>query len=119
MMLLGKSLKKVGGLSHSLNSIDADDGLGKPLRITGVGAGAWGSVFVGMLQQMYGDRPDLVDVRIWRRAGRVVKKETIGALKYVSGRLGDRELSADEILSDGLCLNLPSSPLCPLKVCPW
>lgn len=37
-------------------------------------------------------------------------------LKYVAGRLGDRVLTADELLSDGFCLNLPTCPLCPLKV---
>ncbi|EDQ88917.1 uncharacterized protein MONBRDRAFT_8394 [Monosiga brevicollis MX1] len=110
---------------------------GRPLRIVGIGAGAWGAVVVAMLQQMYGSQSDKVDIRIWRRGGRIVPKETIASLltvinqhedvlrrlrnnsvylKYISGRLGDRELTADEILQDGLCLNLPKSPLCPLRV---
>ncbi|XP_010547316.1 PREDICTED: glycerol-3-phosphate dehydrogenase [NAD(+)] At3g07690, cytosolic [Tarenaya hassleriana] len=108
-----------------------------PLRIACVGAGAWGSVFTAMLQESYGHLRGKVLVRIWRRPGRAVDKsvaehlfEVINSredvlrrligrcafLKYVEGRLGDRVLSADEILKDGFCLNMIDTPLCPLKV---
>lgn len=35
---------------------------GDPLRIVGVGAGAWGSVFIAMLQDAYGTFRDLLQV---------------------------------------------------------
>lgn len=110
---------------------------GDPLRIVGVGAGAWGSVFAAMLQDAYGSFRDKVQIRIWRRAGRSVDRATAehlfevinsredvlrrlirrcAYLKYVEGRLGDRMLYADEILKDGFCLNMIDTPLCPLKV---
>ncbi len=37
-------------------------------------------------------------------------------LKYVEARLGDRTIYADEILQDGLCVNMIDTTLCPLKV---
>ncbi|KAG8052733.1 hypothetical protein GUJ93_ZPchr0001g30790 [Zizania palustris] len=107
------------------------------LRIVGVGAGAWGSVFCALLQDAYGHLRDKVQVRIWRRPGRAVDRataehlfEVINAredvlrrlirrcayLKYVEARLGDRTVYADEILKDGFCLNMIDTPLCPLKV---
>lgn len=110
---------------------------GDPLRIVGVGAGAWGSVFVAMLQESYGHLREKVLIRIWRRSGRSVDKATAehlfevinsredvlrrlirrcAYLKYVEARLGDRTLHADEILKDGFCLNMIDTPLCPLKV---
>ncbi|KAA0067913.1 glycerol-3-phosphate dehydrogenase [Cucumis melo var. makuwa] len=110
---------------------------GDPLRIVGVGAGAWGSVFAALLQDSYGQFREKVQIRIWRRAGRVVDKVTAehlfevinsredvlrrlirrcAYLKYVEARLGDRVLYADEILKDGFCLNMIDTPLCPLKV---
>ncbi|KAL2478341.1 Glycerol-3-phosphate dehydrogenase [NAD(+)] GPDHC1 [Forsythia ovata] len=110
---------------------------GDPLRIVGVGAGAWGSVFAAMLQDAYGSFRNKVQIRIWRRAGRSVDRATAehlfevinsredvlrrlirrcAYLKYVEGRLGDRMLYADEILKDGFCLNMIDTPLCPLKV---
>lgn len=110
---------------------------GDPLRIVGVGAGAWGSVFLAMLQDAYAGFRDKVQIRIWRRAGRSVDRATAehlfevinsredvlrrlirrcAYLKYVEGRLGDRILYADEILKDGFCLNMIDTPLCPLKV---
>ncbi|RLM92285.1 hypothetical protein C2845_PM08G28460 [Panicum miliaceum] len=110
---------------------------GDPLRIVGVGAGAWGSVFCALLQDAYGHLRDKAQVRIWRRPGRAVDRataehlfEVINAredvlrrlirrcayLKYVEARLGDRTLYADEILRDGFCLNMIDTPLCPLKV---
>ncbi|KAL0817553.1 hypothetical protein Bca101_073997 [Brassica carinata] len=112
----------------------ADD---DPLKIVGVGAGAWGSVFIAMLQENYGTFRDKVSVRIWRRGGRSIDKATAqhlfevinsreellrrlirrcAYLKYVEARLGDRVLYADEILKDGFCLNMIETPLCPLKV---
>lgn len=112
----------------------ADD---DPLRIVGVGAGAWGSVFIAMLQETYGKFRGKVSVRIWRRGGRAIDKATAehlfevinsreellrrlirrcAYLKYVEARLGDRVLYADEILKDGFCLNMIETPLCPLKV---
>lgn len=110
---------------------------GDPLRIVGVGAGAWGSVFIAMLQESYGLFREKILIRIWRRAGRSVDKSTAehlfevinsredvlrrlirrcAYLKYVEARLGDRTLHADEILKDGFCLNMIDTPLCPLKV---
>ncbi|XP_044494333.1 probable glycerol-3-phosphate dehydrogenase [NAD(+)] 1, cytosolic [Mangifera indica] len=110
---------------------------GDPLRIVGVGAGAWGSVFTAMLQDSYGHLRDKVLIRIWRRPGRSVDRATAehlfevinsredvlrrlirrcAYLKYVEARLGDRTLYADEILKDGFCLNMIDTPLCPLKV---
>lgn len=110
---------------------------GDPLKIVGVGAGAWGSVFIAMLQDSYGHLRDKVLIRIWRRPGRAVDKATAehlfevinsredvlrrlirrcAYLKYVEARLGDRTLYADEILKDGFCLNMVDTPLCPLKV---
>ncbi|KAL9424344.1 hypothetical protein AB3S75_036264 [Citrus x aurantiifolia] len=110
---------------------------GDPLRIVGVGAGAWGSVFTAMLQDSYGYLRDKVLIRIWRRPGRSVDRTTAehlfevinsredvlrrlirrcAYLKYVEARLGDRTLHADEILKDGFCLNMIDTPLCPLKV---
>ncbi|KAJ7554386.1 hypothetical protein O6H91_06G138100 [Diphasiastrum complanatum] len=108
-----------------------------PLRVVGVGAGAWGSVFVAMLQDAYETIPNLVQVRIWRRPGKELDRpsaqhlfDVINAredvlrrlirncayLKYVEARLGDRVLFADEILRDGFCINMLDTPLCPLKV---
>ncbi|KAI5311173.1 hypothetical protein L3X38_000346 [Prunus dulcis] len=59
---------------------------GDPLRIVGVGAGAWGSVFAAMLQDSYEE--DVLR-RLIRRCA---------YLKYVEARLGDRTLYADELL---------------------
>ncbi|GAU17964.1 hypothetical protein TSUD_330890 [Trifolium subterraneum] len=110
---------------------------GDPLRIVSVGAGAWGSVFAALLQDTYGEFRDKIQIRIWRRSGRKVDRETAkhlfevinsredvlrrlirncAYLKYVEARLGDRTLFADEILKDGLCLNMIDTPVCPLKV---
>lgn len=110
---------------------------GDLLRIVGVGAGAWGSVFAALLQDSYGQFRDKVQIRIWRRPGRAVDRATAehlfevinsredvlrrlirrcAYLKYVEARLGDRTLYADEILKDGFCLNMIDTPLCPLKV---
>lgn len=110
---------------------------GDPLRIVGVGAGAWGSVFTALLQDTYGHLREKVLIRIWRRPGRSIDKATAehlfevinsredvlrrlirrcAYLKYVEARLGDRTLFADEILKDGFCLNMIETPLCPLKV---
>ncbi|KAL7158032.1 hypothetical protein ABFS83_02G115700 [Erythranthe nasuta] len=110
---------------------------GDPLRIVGVGAGAWGSVFAAMLQDSYGLFRDKIQIRIWRRPGKSVDRATAehlfevinsredvlrrlirrcAYLKYVEGRLGDRVLYADEILKDGFCLNMVDTPICPLKV---
>ncbi|XP_077252727.1 6-phosphogluconate dehydrogenase family protein [Tasmannia lanceolata] len=110
---------------------------GDPLKIVGVGAGAWGSVFAAMLQDSYGHHREKIQIRIWRRAGRSVDRATAkhlfevinsredilrrlirrcAYLKYVEARLGDRTLYADEILKDGFCLNMIDTPLCPMKV---
>lgn len=110
---------------------------GDLLRIVGVGAGAWGSVFAALLQDGYGQFRDKVQIRIWRRPGRAVDRSTAehlfevinsredvlrrlirrcAYLKYVEARLGERTLYADEILKDGFCLNMIDTPLCPLKV---
>lgn len=110
---------------------------GDVLKIVGVGAGAWGSVFAALLNDAYGCFREKVQVRIWRRAGRTVDRATAehlfevinsredvlrrlirrcAYLKYVEARLGDRVLYADEILKDGFCLNMIDTPLCPLKV---
>ncbi|KVH94933.1 6-phosphogluconate dehydrogenase, C-terminal-like protein [Cynara cardunculus var. scolymus] len=110
---------------------------GDLLKIVGVGAGAWGSVFAALLQDTYGRFRDKIQIRIWRRAGRSVDRETAkllfevinsredvlrrlirrcAYLKYVEARLGDRVLYADEILKDGFCLNMIDTPLSPMKV---
>ncbi|KAK8453855.1 hypothetical protein SEVIR_5G355300v4 [Setaria viridis] len=124
--------EKLDELRRQLGKADGD-----PLRIAGVGAGAWGSVFCALLQDAYGHLRDKAQVRIWRRPGRAVDRATAGHLfdvinaredvlrrlirrcaylKYVEARLGDRTLYADEILRDGFCLNMIDTPLCPLKV---
>lgn len=110
---------------------------GEPLRVVGIGAGAWGCVFTAMIQETYGEFKDKMDVRIWRRGGRTLDKSLAQSLfnvinnkedvlrrlirncaylKYVEARLGDRTLFADEILRDGFCVNLADTPLCPLNV---
>ncbi|KAK2351580.1 6-phosphogluconate dehydrogenase family protein [Trifolium repens] len=128
----GNFEEKLDELRSLMGKVDGD-----PLRIVGVGAGAWGSVFTAMLQEAYGSFRDKVLIRIWRRPGRMVDRATAthlfevinsredvlrrlirrcAYLKYVEGRLGDRVLHADEILKDGFCLNMVDTPLCPLKV---
>ncbi|KAJ6363469.1 hypothetical protein OIU78_003612 [Salix suchowensis] len=124
--------EKLDELRSLLGKADGD-----PLRIVGVGAGAWGSVFAALLQDSYGQFREKVQIRIWRRPGRAVDRATAehlfevinsredvlrrliwrcAYLKYVEARLGDRTLFADEILKDGFCLNMIETPLCPLKV---
>ena len=124
--------EKVDELRRVMGKLDGD-----PLRIVGVGAGAWGSVFAAMLQDAYGSLREKVQIRIWRRPGRTVDRATAehlfevinsredvlrrlirrcAYLKYVEARLGDRALYADEILKDGFCLNMIDTPLCPMKV---
>ncbi|KAL3585284.1 hypothetical protein D5086_012151 [Populus alba] len=124
--------EKLDELRSLLGKADGD-----PLRIVGVGAGAWGSVFAALLQDSYGQFREKVQIRIWRRPGRAVDRATAehlfevinsredvlrrliwrcAYLKYVEARLGDRTLFADEILKDGFCLNMIDTPLCPLKV---
>ncbi|KOM38443.1 hypothetical protein LR48_Vigan03g182500 [Vigna angularis] len=48
---------------------------GDPLRIVSVGVGAWGNVFVGLLQDTFGQFRDKVKIRIWRRLGKVCRQE--------------------------------------------
>ncbi|KAH7654899.1 Glycerol-3-phosphate dehydrogenase NAD-dependent protein [Dioscorea alata] len=124
--------EKLDELRRLLGKSDGD-----LLKIVGVGAGAWGSVFAALLQDAYGHLREKVQVRIWRRPGRSVDKSTAehlfevinsredvlrrlirrcAYLKYVEARLGDRTLYADEILKDGFCLNMIDTPLCPMKV---
>jgi glycerol-3-phosphate dehydrogenase (NAD+) len=146
------NIETMGGNLYSNGSIQNGNGLeekldefrrllgkadGDPLRIVGVGAGAWGSVFAALLQDNYGQYREKVQIRIWRRPGRAVDRATAehlfevinsredvlrrlirrcAYLKYVEARLGDRTLYADEILKDGFCLNMIDTPLCPLKV---
>ncbi|GAB4827791.1 Glycerol-3-phosphate dehydrogenase [NAD(+)] gpdhc1, cytosolic [Ancistrocladus abbreviatus] len=90
-----------------------------------------------MLQDSYGHLREKAQVRIWRRPGKAVDRATAehlfevinsredvlrrlirrcAYLKYVEARLGDRTLYADELLKDGICLNMIDTPLCPLKV---
>lgn len=110
---------------------------GDPLKIVGVGAGAWGSVFIAMLQDSYGSFPSKAVVRIWRRSGRALSQEVAsglvgsvtnneallrrlmrdcGFMKYAEARLGERVLYADEVLRDGFCVNMLDTPLPPLHV---
>ncbi|XP_027931108.1 probable glycerol-3-phosphate dehydrogenase [NAD(+)] 2, cytosolic isoform X2 [Vigna unguiculata] len=128
----GSLEEKVDEIRELIGKVEGD-----PLRIVGVGAGAWGSVFIAMLQEAYGSLREKVLIRIWRRPGRAVDRPTAeqlfkvinsredvlrrlirrcAYLKYVEARLGDRTLHADEILKDGFCLNMIDTPLCPLKV---
>ncbi|KAJ0582595.1 putative glycerol-3-phosphate dehydrogenase (NAD(+)) [Helianthus annuus] len=133
------SVSHNGGLEEKLDEFrrilgKSDDDL---LKIVGVGAGAWGSVFAALLQDSYGRFRDKVQIRIWRRGGRAVDRATAehlfevinsredvlrrlirrcAYLKYVEARLGDRILYADEILKDGFCLNMVDTPLSPMKV---
>ncbi|XP_022742608.1 probable glycerol-3-phosphate dehydrogenase [NAD(+)] 1, cytosolic [Durio zibethinus] len=128
----GSLEEKLDELRHLMGKAEGD-----PLRIVGVGAGAWGSVFIALLQDSFGHLRDKVLIRIWRRPGRTVDRVTAehlfevinskedvlrrlirrcAYLKYVEARLGDRTLYADEILKDGFCLNMIDTPLCPLKV---
>jgi glycerol-3-phosphate dehydrogenase (NAD+) len=128
----GAVAEKVDELRRLFGKMEGD-----PLRIVGIGAGAWGSVFLAMLQDGYGQFRDKVQIRIWRRPGRAVDRSTAehlfevinsredvlrrlirrcAYLKYVEARLGDRILHADEILKDGFCLNMIDTPICPLKV---
>ncbi|CAJ1957990.1 unnamed protein product [Sphenostylis stenocarpa] len=128
----GNLEEKVDEIRDLIGKVEGD-----PLRIVGVGAGAWGSVFIAMLQEAYGSLREKVLIRIWRRPGRAVDRPTAeqlfkvinsrenvlrrlirrcAYLKYVEARLGDRILHADEILKDGFCLNMIDTPLCPLKV---
>ncbi|BAT93465.1 probable glycerol-3-phosphate dehydrogenase [NAD(+)] 1, cytosolic [Vigna umbellata] len=128
----GSLEEKVDEIRELIGKVEGD-----PLRIVGVGAGAWGSVFIAMLQEAYGSLREKVLIRIWRRSGRAVDRPTAehlfkvinskedvlrrlirrcAYLKYVEARLGDRTLHADEILKDGFCLNMIDTPLCPLKV---
>lgn len=79
----------------------------------------------------------LFQLRLWRRGGKEVDRQTAehlfevinsredvlrrlirkcAYLKYVEGRLGERILYADEILRDGFCVNMIDTPLCPVKV---
>ncbi|XP_073298235.1 probable glycerol-3-phosphate dehydrogenase [NAD(+)] 1, cytosolic [Primulina huaijiensis] len=123
--------EKLDELRKYLGKVDGD-----LLKIVGVGAGAWGTVFAALLQDTYGQFREKVEIRIWRRAGRAVDKATAerlfevinsredvlrrlirkcAYLKYVEARLGDRTSYADEILKDGFCLNMIDTPLCPVK----
>lgn len=136
---LNGATQNLNGLEEKLDELRTLLGKtnGDPLRIVGVGAGAWGSVFAALLQDSYGQFRDKVQIRIWRRAGRAVDRATAehlfevinsredvlrrlirrcAYLKYVEARLGDRTLYADETLKDGFCLNMIDTPLCPLKV---
>ncbi|CAL5193420.1 unnamed protein product [Lathyrus oleraceus] len=135
----GSSHNHNNGLEEKLDEFRSLIGKtnGDTLRIVSIGAGAWGSVFAALLQDSYGQFRDKVQIRIWRRPGRKVDRETAkhlfevinsredvlrrlirrcAYLKYVEARLGDRTLFADEILKDGLCLNMIDTPVCPLKV---
>ncbi|KAL6009947.1 hypothetical protein ACLOJK_000378 [Asimina triloba] len=133
------SVNGSNGVEEKLNELRRLMGKadGDLLKIVGVGAGAWGSVFAAMLQDSYGHLREKVQIRIWRRPGRSVDRATAehlfevinsredvlrrlirrcAYLKYVEARLGDRTLYADEILRDGFCLNMIDTPLCPMKV---
>ncbi|CAK9198140.1 unnamed protein product [Sphagnum troendelagicum] len=130
--VVGFGEDRVTDLWSLLGKVDGD-----ALRIVGIGAGAWGSVFIALLQDAYGVLRDSVQMRIWRQGGKEVDKptaehlfEVINAreevlrrlirkcayLKYMEARLGDRTLYADKILRDGFCVNMIDTPLYPLKV---
>jgi len=133
------SLHNSNGVEEKLDELRRFFGKsdGDLLKIVGVGAGAWGSVFAALLQDAYGHLREKVQIRIWRRPRRAVDRATAehlfevinsredvlrrlirrcAYLKYVEARLGDRILYADEILRDGFCLNMIDTPLCPMKV---
>ena len=63
--------EKLDELRRILRKADGD-----LLRIVGVGAGAWGSVFAALLQDSYGQFRDKIQIRIWRRPGRAVDRAT-------------------------------------------
>ncbi|KAG5252762.1 glycerol-3-phosphate dehydrogenase [Salix suchowensis] len=111
----GWSAQNCNGLEEKLDELRSLLGKadGDPLRIVGVGAGAWGSVFAALLQDSYGRFREKVQIRIWRRPGRAVDRATAehlfevinsredvlrrlirrcAYLKYVEARLGDRTL---------------------------
>lgn len=109
----------------------------RPLNIVGLGAGAWGSVFISMLQKQYRKLKGKVYFSIYRREGKSLSKDDASTIlelinenpdvirrlrqkgryfKYVDGRLGERVLKADEVLTDGFCVNMLEMPLIPLQV---
>ncbi|KAH8960067.1 hypothetical protein BDL97_06G111200, partial [Sphagnum fallax] len=125
---------RVAELRSLLGKVDGD-----ALRIVGIGAGAWGSVFIALLRNARNDDDDApaLDMSLlfffWKEVDKPTAEhlfEVINAreevlrrlirkcayLKYVEARLGDRTLYADEILRDGFCINMIDTPLCPLKV---
>jgi len=110
---------------------------GRPLNVVGVGAGAWGAVFISMLQKEYFNMKDKIKFSIYRREGKELSLETASKIlevinadsevirrlrqkgryfKYVDARLGERVLSAAEVLTDGFCENMLDLPLMPLRV---
>ncbi|KAM4080105.1 hypothetical protein ACB094_09G166000 [Castanea mollissima] len=72
------SIQNFNGLEEKLDELRRLLGkaAGDPLRIVGVGAGAWGSVFAALLQDSYGQYREKVQIRIWRRPGRAVDRAT-------------------------------------------
>ncbi|WOL17127.1 putative glycerol-3-phosphate dehydrogenase [Canna indica] len=110
---------------------------GDLLKIVGVGAGTWGTIFAALLHDAYSQFRDNVQIRIWQRPRRTIDRSTVehlfevinssedvlrqlirrcAYLKYVETRLGDRTLYADEILRDEFCLNMIDMLVCPMKV---
>ncbi|KAJ8908382.1 hypothetical protein NDN08_005091 [Rhodosorus marinus] len=123
------------GLENVMKALKVPEG--RPLNVVGVGAGAWGAVFISMLQKEYFNMKDKIKFSIYRREGKELSKETASKIlevinadsevirrlrqkgryfKYVDARLGERVLSAAEVLTDGFCENMLDLPLMPLRV---
>lgn len=98
-------LERLGDLLPALGH--GTSALGRPLRVVCMGAGAWGSVFTAMLQEMYGAHDDLVDIRIWRRGGRSVPKDVVGSLLAV---INSREDVLRRLRNDSVYLKYVSGP---------
>mmetsp|Transcript_20145 Transcript_20145/g.29256 ORF Transcript_20145/g.29256 Transcript_20145/m.29256 type:complete len:184 (-) Transcript_20145:1409-1960(-) len=123
------------GLDDVMKALKVPEG--RPLNVVGVGAGAWGAVFISMLQKEYFNMKEKIKFSIYRREGKELSKETASKIlevinadsevirrlrqkgryfKYVDARLGERVLSAAEVLTDGFCENMLELPLMPLRV---
>ncbi|KAF2323792.1 hypothetical protein GH714_036943 [Hevea brasiliensis] len=93
-----------GALEHKLDELRHLIGKaeGDPLRIVGIGAGAWGSVFTALLQDNYGHLRDKVLIRIWRRPSRSVDRATAEHLFEVINSREDEAVWDADVVINGL-----------------